>query len=186
MSKVDPRDFLLNTDYEMDKIILFKSGTINAGQYDVRIQHGLSFAPLIFGVFAYTDDFSGPRPMPYQYITPELTIDVGLYSDPTNLYLSYHNSSGTPATIYYRIYAFEPSDSRSSITPTSGFANCCSASTCIPFVGINCNSADCGCNTAEGPVIQSTQSAAGENYHTTTRCSGITDAFRADIQTAAC
>ena len=122
MSKVDPRDFLLNTDYEMDKIILFKSGTINAGQYDVRIQHGLSFAPLIFGVFAYTDDFSGPRPMPYQYITPELTIDVGLYSDPTNLYLSYHNSSGTPATIYYRIYAFEPSDSRSSITPTSGFA----------------------------------------------------------------
>lgn len=122
MMAVDPRDFLLNTDYEIDKIVLFKSGTINAGQYDVRIPHGLPFAPLTFGVFAYSEDFSGPRPMPYQYITPENTIDVGLSSDATNLYLSYHNDSGSPAKIYYRVYAFEPSDSHAKVPATSNFA----------------------------------------------------------------
>ena len=119
---VDPRDFLLNTDYEMDKIILFKEGSLNSGQYDVSLPHSLGFAPLIFGVCAFNADFSDPRSIPYtnQTSTDFVTFDVSATS--TDIKVSYNSSSGTPSKAYYRIYAFEPSDVTASIPSTSGDA----------------------------------------------------------------
>lgn len=122
MAKVDPRDFILNTDYEMDKIVFYKTGELPAGSYDEPIKHGLSFAPLVFGVFSYVDDFSGPRPIPYSFITPDNTINVDALADSENVYLSYINYAGTPAKIYYRLYGFEPSDSHAHVPSTSRYA----------------------------------------------------------------
>ena len=76
MAKVDPRDFLLNTDYEMDKIVYFKEGSLNSGQTDVSIPHKLGFAPLIFGICAFNEDFSDARGIPYQYQTTSDFVDV--------------------------------------------------------------------------------------------------------------
>ena len=122
MAKVDPRDFLLNTDYEMDKIIYFAEGTLNVGQYDVYIPHNLPFTPLIFGVCAYNSDFSDSRNVPYQYITRDNTESFTAYANASSVRLTYTNYSGTPSKIYYRLYGFEPSDSRGKVGATSKFA----------------------------------------------------------------
>lgn len=122
MAKVDPRDFLLNTDYEMDKIVYFAEGTLNAGQYNVDIPHNLPFTPLIFGVCAYNSDFSDSRNVPYQYITRDNGESFTASGNTTNVRLSYINYSGTPDKIYYRLYGFEPSDSRGKVGATSKYA----------------------------------------------------------------
>lgn len=120
--KVDPRDFLLNTDYEMDKIIYFKDGELSAGQYDVDIPHGLNFTPLIFGVCAFNSDFSDSRSVPYDYQTQSNTTQFTAMANSTNVRVSYINYSGSPAKIYYRLYGFEPSDSRAKVGKTSKYA----------------------------------------------------------------
>ena len=120
---VDPRNFVLNTDYEMDKIIYFAEGSLNSGQYDVDIAHGLSFAPLIFGVCAFNSDFSDARNVPYQRLTQSDTVSFDMLANATNIRLSYINSSGTPNKIYYRLYGFEPSGSAAIVPATSGNAS---------------------------------------------------------------
>lgn len=123
MAKAKPTDFLLNTDYEMDKIILYKTGTLNKGDYYVQIPHNLSFKPLTFGVFSDSEDFSASFPIPYSNITRQSTLNVDAWSDATDITLSYTNTASTPAKIYYRIYGFEPSDSHAKVGATSKYAN---------------------------------------------------------------
>lgn len=122
MAKVDPRDFLLNTDYEMDKIIYFKDGTLNAGQYDIDIAHNLGFAPLVFGVCAFQSDFSDSRSIPFTYATQSDTTQFAVSANNKNVRLSYISSSGSPAKIYYRVYGFEPTGSHAKVGATSKYA----------------------------------------------------------------
>ena len=120
--KVDPRDFYLNTDYEMDKIIYFTKGSIEAGQTK-NIQHKLGFAPLVFGIFAFNSDISDPRTLPFQQVTPDSTIAFTLFANSSVVQIGYGNYTDNPPPAYYYIYAFEPSDSRAKIGATSKSAN---------------------------------------------------------------
>lgn len=119
MAKVDPRDFLLNTDYEMDKIVYFQQGSLNVGEYDIDTPHNLPFTPLVFGVCAFNEDFSDARGVPYEYLTQQTSITFTASANATNVRVSYTNDAGTPDKIYYRIYGFEPSDSRAKVGITS-------------------------------------------------------------------
>lgn len=122
MAKADPRDFLLNTDYEMDKIIYFAEGSLNVGQYDIDIPHKLPFVPLLFGVCAFNEDFSDSRTVPFEQITRDNTIQFTASANATNVRLAYTSTSSSPSKIYYRLYGFEPSDSRAIVSPTSKYA----------------------------------------------------------------
>lgn len=122
MAKVDPRDFLLNTDYEMDKIIFFKEGTLNAGDYNIDITHNLPFTPLVFGVCAFNSDFSDARAIPYEQLTQTDSITFDAPANSSVIRMAYTNTAGTPNKIYYRLYAFEPSDSRAKVGATSKYA----------------------------------------------------------------
>lgn len=123
MARLDPRSFLLNTDYEMDKIIYFKEGSLNANDYDISVSHKLGFKPLIFGVCAFNEDFSDPRTIPFEQITRNNTIQFTAQAASDSLKLTYLNFSGSPAKIYYRIYAFEPTDVYAKIGQTSNHAS---------------------------------------------------------------
>lgn len=118
----DPRDFLLNTDYEMDKVIYFIEGTLNAGSYDVKIPHDLGFAPLLFGVCAFNSDFSDARAIPFEWVTQSNTIQFNAYSTSSDFILDYLNYEDSTSKIYYRIYCFEPSTVRTALKPTSDSA----------------------------------------------------------------
>lgn len=123
MAALDPRNFLLNTDYEMDKIIYFKEGSLNANDYDISIPHDLGFKPLIFGVCAFDEDFSDPRTIPFEQVTRSNTVQFTAQAAADSLKLSYLNFSGSPAKIYYRIYAFEPTDVYAKVGATSNHAS---------------------------------------------------------------
>lgn len=118
---VDPRDFLLNTDYEMDKIIYFTEGSLSAGQ-SVTLSHDLGFIPLIFGVCAFSSDFSDPHSIPYEEITQNNTITFTAYAKNDRIELSYVDQNGDHPTIYYRIYGFEPDGSNATVAPTNNVA----------------------------------------------------------------
>jgi len=120
---INPRDFLLNTDYEMDKIIYYKSGSLSVNQYDVTISHGLGFTPLIFGVCAFNSDYSDPRAIPFTSVTQQNTTSFTASANNSNIKLSYISYNGSPGQIYYRIYGFEPSDSTANVASTCNNAN---------------------------------------------------------------
>lgn len=120
----DPRDFLLNTDYEMDKIILVKTGSFVG---NVNITHDLGFAPLPFGIWSTDQDFNTVNTIgvsdseSYPGYTPRLGVDCVSYGNRIRLIASGNGKDST--TIYYRLYGFEPPESSADITPNSNMAN---------------------------------------------------------------
>lgn len=121
----NPKDFLLNTDYEMDKIVYFKEGEFT-GSAD--FEHNLSFEPLIFGVWSTNSDFSSSNALclPATSNIPGAVDPLGVYAyvSGSNGHIkieSMGENSGT-TKIYYRIYAFEPQDSHNSAPHTSSQA----------------------------------------------------------------
>lgn len=123
MAKEDPRDFLLNTDYEMDKIIYFKDGELS-NMTPLDITHNLKFTPLLFGVCAFNSDFSDSRPIPYiEVFGGGVGYICSAFSFPDRVHIEYSNlNPNPPAKIYYRIFGFEPSNSRARTPTTSKYA----------------------------------------------------------------
>lgn len=119
----DARNFLINTDYPMDKIIYMTSGSAVVNFSDeITIAHGLGFAPLVFGIWSLNSDFSTSQEfdmMSSDLYSPDYMYVTGLEADATNIYASFQNSEFSDVTFYYRIYAFEPSDEANAIAPTS-------------------------------------------------------------------
>lgn len=128
----DPRDFLLNTDYEMDKIIYVKEGKIEPSTGTVNIPNPFSFRPLLFGLCSFNEDFSVPKPSPFLYkptytgpaSDPYITYEVQFQIEYRNgnIQVYYNTQSSSPQTMYYRIYAFEPTNSATKIPPTKNYA----------------------------------------------------------------
>ena len=129
--KVDPRDFLLNTDFEMDKIIYFKEEKLTSHYQYATIPHSLGFAPLIIGVWSETADFAVPHPFSQEPIidpvnnkyaikmvritAAETSIEFECYSGSV--------SNPTDFTFYVRLYGFEPSNVNKNVPKTSFNAN---------------------------------------------------------------
>ena len=121
---INPRDFLLNTDYEMDKIVYFKDGDFTGS---AEFQHGLGFTPLIFGVWSTDSIFNSVNTLgvtdssPEAGYTPVLGVRCSANGSTIKLTASGENSGST--RIYYRVYAFEPTGSAANIPITSDKAN---------------------------------------------------------------
>lgn len=109
------RNFRLNTDYEMDKIIYMSTGAFSSDNVGIEtnIPHELGFAPLIVAQWSINDNFLETyetttalfRNSPYeQYVLAS--------ADGTDLKL--FAFSDIPRTLYYRVYGLLPSG----VTPT--------------------------------------------------------------------
>lgn len=114
MAKVDPRNFLLNTDYEMDKIIYYKELTRTASSSTIiSIQHDLKTIPMVFGVWSNDPNFSNTHELGE---TTDITIQSGTKyyhapcgadADYTNIYIDLDPYQGE-TTFYIRIFGLEP------------------------------------------------------------------------------
>lgn len=123
MTKANPNDFLLNTDYEMDKIILFKTGSFVS---KIEIANDLSFTPLIFGVWSTSPNFTTTNPLgdsasasEYGY-TPPTAVDCIALAN--KLILTTTGKNADSQTIYYRLYAMAPPEANADTPLTSKFA----------------------------------------------------------------
>lgn len=122
----NPNDFLLNTDYEMDKIIYFYEGKIEANSASqVSFKHNLPFVPLLFGVWSTNEDFTDVHTFSY---LGSFDMSTSTYLCP-NIELSAHDDKvfidrvAVTGAFYVRIYGFEPEDSHANLASTSSRAN---------------------------------------------------------------
>jgi hypothetical protein len=118
----DPRDFLLNTDYEMDKIAYFKSGDFTS---ELEFAHGLGFTPLVFGVWSTDENFANSNTLGNAAVddyvgTPPLNAYVVVRGN--NIRIRARGENKDTTKIYYRIYAFEPPDANENAPHTSEHA----------------------------------------------------------------
>lgn len=108
MPKVDPRDFLLNTDYEMDKIIYFTEvkRTVSS-QTTFDIDHKLNTIPLIFGMWSYHSDYSDAHEIGEQTSISGSVFNCYATADYNQIHVTLIPESSN-TTFYIRIFAFEP------------------------------------------------------------------------------
>lgn len=120
----NPKDFLLNTDYELDKIILVKTGSFTNS---IEISHGLSFIPLVFGIWSFDEGFTTTNPLgdsalvgEYGY-TPPTTVNCRALGD--KVIIKANGENATTSTIHYRLYAMATPEANSNTPNTSQLAN---------------------------------------------------------------
>lgn len=130
---VDPRNFLLNTDYPLDKVVYITSGSATVANATVdldlstaiRIAHGLPFRPLPILLWSNTSDFAITNEQrDADYLADAFGAGAGQYylvhADATNIYIKRYNQSGGSKTLYYRIFCFLPSDAdEDSVAPST-------------------------------------------------------------------
>lgn len=121
---VQPKDFLLNTDYEMDRIIFAKTGDFTGS---IDIQHGLGFAPLPFGVWSTDSNFTTVNTIGVydSGSEPGYVPRLGVWCDAkdSTIHLEATGNGKDSTKIYYRLFAFEPIDDLHDISATSNLAN---------------------------------------------------------------
>lgn len=122
----DARNFLLNTDYPMDKIIYMTSGSVivdnNTNDTIELIKHGLPFTPLAYLVWSNTDDFNISFLNTDDVSYPSTTYQLySVYSTSESIFMNRFNTTGSTKTVYYRIFCYAPStaDVDSAIEPTA-------------------------------------------------------------------
>jgi len=109
---VDARNFLLNSDYPMDQIVGFMSGsmTVANGVLDsVDTSHGLSFTPLPVGSWSYQAAFDTSYPTVVDYNGNGARPSVKVQANGSVLRVTVNNNTGSSKTIYWRVFFLLPS-----------------------------------------------------------------------------
>lgn len=125
-----PDNFLLNSDYPVDKIVYKISGSFSAtggGGLGTLSQfnHNLGFRPLIIGTWSTDSNFSTSREggfFSFEGTDPD-TIYTQFYSNDTQISISTFNPTVPTVTIYYRIYGFMPSNINADAAFTASLAD---------------------------------------------------------------
>lgn len=127
------KNFLLTTDFPLDKIIYLAEGSFALGAFPslavtTNVPHGLPFIPLMNMIWSTDPNFSvsytaGSGPPTTDILVSNLGATSSIYSDITNVVITAQNFLLTPITFYYRLYAFEPSDSSADLSPTANSAD---------------------------------------------------------------
>lgn len=113
MAKVDPRDFLLNTDYEMDKIIYAHDEERTVSSVTtITIPHTLPTVPLLFGIWSTSPDYTNSHELG-DYDDPwNQNLRCYAKADLNNVYITLTpqsvNGSYVSTTFYVRVFGFEP------------------------------------------------------------------------------
>ena len=117
----DARNFLLNTDTPLDKIIYIITGSIDVPNLTgdsipiTLVAHNLPFTPLPILQWSNTADFEITNELrDSDYIANSFTTGAGQYysisADTTDILIQRYNFSGSTKTVYYRVFSFMPSD----------------------------------------------------------------------------
>lgn len=108
------RNFILDSDYPMDNIILVATGdaTKNGNYWTFEAPHGLPYKPLLFGLFS-TDNGSTWSNIDYTALNAGgITV-----ANSTTAQAQLWFYSGSPTRVMVRLFGFAPSDVSGSINP---------------------------------------------------------------------
>jgi len=125
---VDPRNFLVNSDYPLDKVVYLNSSSASiGGGTTITIPHGLPFTPLVDLTWSYNSNFAtsytnntGPAPASVPWFIFDLQVYVD--ADATNIYIEAYGPAAA-TTVYYRVFGFQPSTSNVAVDFTAPSAD---------------------------------------------------------------
>lgn len=119
------RNFKLNTDYPLDKVIYMSSGSMAAsgGSSLTTVPHSLGFAPLIVVSWSNTAGFSEAYEATSALIQSSPYAGTYVYATAYSDRIELNCISPTFTTLYYRAYAFMPSDVNVPLDATSQLAD---------------------------------------------------------------
>ena len=106
------KDFLVNSDYPLDKVVYTTTGIATSATdfVDITIPHGLSFMPLPVVQWSLVSDFTTCYEVTErgsELIPPSFPYICTMQADSTNILLGFDELSfGVLPTIYYRIFCF--------------------------------------------------------------------------------
>lgn len=107
---MDNRNFLASTDFPMDKVSGYDTGSVSVTAFNVsfpEVNHGLGYRPLYFIKWSTDPTFSTSYDevgVSFNFIT------LSAQTDATKLYLFINNLTGGTVTIYYRVIYYMPTD----------------------------------------------------------------------------
>lgn len=125
------KDFLLTTDFPLDKITYLTTGSFNISPYGspgsivtVTFPHNLPSMPLVNMVWSDTPNFitsymSGSSPSPIDITRNIVGVQNTIYASATDIVIDASNFLNNGFTFYYRIYGFEKSGETNDYNPTS-------------------------------------------------------------------
>lgn len=124
-------NFLLHSDYPMDKIIFMASGSVTVsagGSDDNYTNHGLPVLPLLKGIWSYTSNFSNSYDMG-QPLYSDNDVSVFVQSNSTQYRVYAFNNGSSSATVYWRIFGVMDTNDTSTLDFTSSTADSFSLNT---------------------------------------------------------
>lgn len=107
----DARNFLFNTDFPIDKITGYQTGslTVSTGSSsNPSIAHGLGYAPLYMLKWSTSPTFD--TSFDEIGVNTSDRFFLNAQTDSTNLYIFASNNSGASITFYYRVIYFMPTN----------------------------------------------------------------------------
>lgn len=122
------KNFLLTTDFPLDKVIYLASGSFNMGAGSsgtTTVEHNLPFTPLAGGSWSIDPSFSvsyeyGSGTFPSESPTTSIFNQLlEVSANDTDIIIGYENNSASPITAYYRLFGLEPADSFAEVPPTA-------------------------------------------------------------------
>lgn len=126
----DYRNFKISSEQPTDIVVLFKEGKTSFQFNSFSISHDLGFAPLIFGFWSETEDFTSPISFSISpglfYFDPQTFARIPVWDSiqavATTTEISLIAQQATAHDVYYRIYAVMPTDIDPDVATTSQFA----------------------------------------------------------------
>jgi len=108
------KQMFLSTDYPIDKIVFTLESSVSVAAFgfaDIDTPHGMAGIPLVNGFWTTDPTWSTSYEINTGiYINGNLAYRTGVASNSTNVRFSMNNQTGSPVTLYYRIFAFSPED----------------------------------------------------------------------------
>lgn len=126
----DYKKFKSSSEQPTDLVVMFLQGQTSFEYGSFSMAHSLGFAPLIFGFWSDTADFTAPIPFSLSpgisYLDPItyqfLPIWDSIQLSTTTTKIEMIATQATPHDVYFRIYALMPTDQDVDVATTSQFA----------------------------------------------------------------
>lgn len=116
---MDPRHFLLSSDYGMPVLVWEYEDYWNVGSYNQRtvaVAHKLPFRPLLVGQWAISNTFNPSMDISMETYMPSFNpidgnvINAHVGADSTNLILDLYNGTDSSKQLWFRLWAYAPPD----------------------------------------------------------------------------
>ena len=118
-----PTHFIFNSDYPFDMVVYYKYyvfTTNSSTPQTISFDHGLGFAPLLFGIWSYTEDFAKSYPLTDFITAGSAKIALYVESDATKVYITKEQTNPTSGRkLYVKIYGFAPTTWTGNCKPTA-------------------------------------------------------------------